>query len=224
MPHSFIFLLFLAMCVDARQELDLKIGVAFTRLMTRTYLDAAKEKFRLKDQTCISYGPCQTPTLSFCIKRHKEIQAFRAQSIYHIIPNINIDGYDVPFKWAGGEHLTDQGELNKMESAIKSAIKNNGGTILEMQENRKKVNRPVGLNTVTLLKACSKGLGMSPVSAMKAAEHLYTSGYISYPRTETTAYSPTFDLIGALQVKYLYFINTPASVKIVVLILCKLLK
>ena len=199
--------MYIAMCVDARQELDLKIGVAFTRLMTRTYLDPAKEKFRLKDQTCISYGPCQTPTLSFCIKRHKEIQAFRAQAIYHVIPNIDIDVFDVPFKWSDGEHITHQGELSKMESAIKTAIREYGGTVVDIEENRKKVNRPLGLNTVTLLKACSKGLGMSPVTAMKAAEHLYTSGYISYPRTETTAYSPTFDLIGALQVHYQLYIH-----------------
>ena len=47
-----------AMSVDARQELDLKIGVAFSRLMTRAYLDMAKDKFRIRDLKVISFGPC----------------------------------------------------------------------------------------------------------------------------------------------------------------------
>ena len=72
-----------AMSVDARQEMDLKIGVAFSRLMTRAYLDMAKEKFRLRDQKVISFGPCQTPTLWLCVQRHKEIQNFRPEEFFN---------------------------------------------------------------------------------------------------------------------------------------------
>ena len=48
-----------ASAVDARQELDLKVGVAFTRFLTHHCADHFK---RLGSGT-VSYGPCQTPTL-----------------------------------------------------------------------------------------------------------------------------------------------------------------
>merc|ERR1719382_2361917 len=59
---------YMSMAVDARQELDLKIGVSFTRLLTRQLLQNCKEKF-YNDLKVISYGPCQTPTLWFCVQR-----------------------------------------------------------------------------------------------------------------------------------------------------------
>lgn len=62
----------------------------------------------------------------------------------------------------------------------------------------KKQGRPVPLNTVNLLKACSKGLGIGPMAALQAAERLYLSGYLSYPRTESTAYPKSFDIRGTL--------------------------
>lgn len=54
------------------------------------------------------------------------------------------------------------------------------------------------MNTIQLLKHCSAGLGIGPNDAMNLAEKLYLGGFITYPRTETTCYSPNFDFQGIL--------------------------
>lgn len=185
----------LAQAVDARQELDLKIGCTFTRLMTRTFLKSATAKFRLKDQTCLSYGPCQTPTLWFCVDRHREIQNFQRQEFFRPKIAVNIEGWPVELSWSK-DHSFNGTLVQALEQRCK-ATKN--ATFREHRQEKKTIRKPVGLNTVQLLKAASTGLGMSPVQCMKVAEHLYTSGYISYPRTETTRYSDTFDLAAALR-------------------------
>lgn len=55
------------------------------------------------------------------------------------------------------------------------------------------MGKPLGLNTVKMLKVASQVFGISADQAMRTAEHLYLSGYTTYPRTESTQYSENFN-------------------------------
>jgi len=68
-------------------------------------------------------------------------------------------------------------------------------SVASVTTKEKTKQRPQALNTVELMRVASSGLGMGPHHAMQIAERLYTQGYISYPRTETTHYPENFDLL-----------------------------
>ena len=185
-----------ASAVDARQELDLKVGVAFTRFQTRHF----HERHRRLDGSTISYGPCQTPTLGFVVQRHVEILSFVSDPFWKIELALLAGGgahageqFDVA--WAR-ERLFDQkatAVLCKLVAAAKRAV------VAEVVHAEETLRRPEGLNTVTLLKVASAALGLGAQHTMRVAESLYMDGYISYPRTESTAYPPGFDFATTLR-------------------------
>ncbi|VDN02066.1 unnamed protein product [Thelazia callipaeda] len=181
-----------SLSVDARQELDLRIGCAFTRFQTRYF----QGKYGDLDSTTISFGPCQTPTLGFCVTRHDLITQFKPEPFWVLEAIFETpEGHVIKPVYARG-HIFDKSVCQLFLDRIKKV---NQGVVTDVSSSQCRKERPHALNTVDLLKYASSGLGLSPSQTMSAAEYLYTRGFISYPRTETTAYPSNFDFFGALQ-------------------------
>nr|XP_049620180.1 DNA topoisomerase 3-beta-1 isoform X2 [Syngnathus scovelli] len=181
-----------ALSVDARQELDLRIGCAFTRFQTKYF----QGKYGNLDSSLISFGPCQTPTLGFCVERHDKIQSFKPEN-YWIIHAKVFKGKDNPL-------TLDWNRVKVFDKDVGQMFVNLAKTSKEAQvesvtKKEKTKQRPLALNTVEMLRVASSSLGMGPQHTMQIAERLYTQGYISYPRTETTHYPENFDLKGTLK-------------------------
>jgi hypothetical protein len=56
-------------CCSTTARAALEVGVAFSRFQTRYF----RGKYSGLDARVVSYGPCQTPTLGFCVARHLEV-------------------------------------------------------------------------------------------------------------------------------------------------------
>ena len=180
-----------SLSVDARQVIDLKIGVSFTRFLTSSILPSLSDL----DQSfnMLSYGPCQTPTLWFCVNRQNEIKNFVSTPYYKLFIEIEVNGNR--YRLYYNKKYEKKNELNDILDNLRKIKEVKVKEIIT--ENNTKTP-PVGLNTATLLKIASSFLKMSPHDTMVIAENLYTKGYITYPRTETTKYASTFDFKGSL--------------------------
>ena len=232
-----------ASAVDARQELDLKVGVAFTRFLTQH----ANDHFKRLGASTVSFGPCQTPTLGFVVRRYLESQDFEPEPNWTIGLTLAGDALatEAGASAVGGIErrvdITDGNAYTEAEfqeeygglvewnmakpppamprkpssSACASLavhwergciydrgvahaclqLVRAGGCarLVSLAEKVESKARPLGLNTVTMLKVCSRALGIGAEKAMRIAEALYLAGYLSYPRTESTGYPTGFD-------------------------------
>lgn len=68
--------------------------------------------------------------------------------------------------------------------------------IVSENKSSKKKYKPWPLSTIELQKLGTKKLNMTAKQVMDVAEKLYQKGFISYPRTETTVYPPTMNMMS----------------------------
>ena len=193
----------LSLSVDARSVIDLKVGVSLTRFLTNEILPILPYDIKTN---VLSYGPCQTPTLWFCVDRQRKLenQNNKYYKIFIEIEDINDNRNKI--KLYLDENYDD---LSKIKKIINSIFKNMKLSVIKLNKEQRTKLHPQGLNTANMLKIASNQLKISPNHTMKLAENLYMKGLISYPRTETTKYSNNYDFKGNLN----KFVNKNSDIK-----------
>ena len=102
--------------VDCRQELDLRIGAAFTRFQTmrlqKIFPNSLSEKL-------ISYGSCQFPTMGFVVERFKAIENFVPENFWKLRVTHQVAECRVEFNWKR-QRLFHQGavQVRRLRSLI----------------------------------------------------------------------------------------------------------
>eukprot|EP00940_MAST-03C_sp_MAST-3C-sp2_P002319 g2319.t1 len=199
-----------SLSVDARQELDLKVGVAWTRFQTRYF----QARYGKRCSRLVSYGPCQTPTLGFCVARHDRIQQFKSERFWRIESSVRLESTgdsgaatEIPavagnpnapclrLSWRRNR-LFDE---NATRAILDTVLESKFAVVRTLTLKRGSKSPPVALNTVAMLKIASRALRIGPKDTMRTAEDLYLRGLISYPRTETSQYPKHFDILGTLE-------------------------
>ncbi|KAL7711865.1 DNA topoisomerase [Entamoeba marina] len=171
----------LSKAVDVRQELDLRIGSAFTRFQT----SLLQQRHPSLKEKVISYGPCQFPTLGFVVDRYYQIKAFTKEKFYKIQCSLIKNGTTVETNWSRVRIFDRIACFIIYEDSLPFLPK---AYVEDVTERQKIVYKPHPLTTVDLQKACSRFLKINSKKTMDIAEKLYQSGLISYPRTETNIY------------------------------------
>jgi DNA topoisomerase-3 len=130
-----------------------------------------------------SYGPCQTPALSFCVDRLKEIEQFNAKKYWKVEVQVKLpNGEKRPLIWKVSTSNAVEDTRSKdnrsecsatfdLKSAknVVDAAKGAHMVVTKVKQNSETMIPPVGLNTVALLEMGSKPLGMSPKNVMSVA-------------------------------------------------------
>jgi DNA topoisomerase-3 len=186
--------------VDARQEIDLRLGAAFTRFQTLRL--QSKFPQALNGHTLVSYGPCQFPTLGFVVDQYIKIQQFIPENFWRLtmeIETIDVDAdpsgmkkkKKYPFEWERGRLYDHLSCFLIFEECCTADY----AVVMECNSKPTTKMRPCPLNTVELQMEASRKLHITSDHTMDIAEKLYQAGHISYPRTETTVYKEGSNLI-----------------------------
>jgi DNA topoisomerase-1 len=177
----------LAAAGEARQIIDLVWGAALTRFLS---LSA-----RQLGDDFISVGRVQSPTLELIVDREREIQAFEPDDYWELFADLGKSGeafeaqYFYDDDGSEAERIWDEDAAEAAHERLRSA---DGAEVTSVRRRTRTDDPPAPFNTTAFISAAGS-LGYSAQRAMSVAEALYTTGYITYPRTDNTVYPEDLD-------------------------------
>jgi len=180
----------LAWSAESRQSVDLAWGAVLTRFLSI----ASKQLGR----DYLSVGRVQSPTLALVVDREREIEDFVPQDYWTLHARFRKDADGVAVEFEANHEHGPYWAHQEAEAAFELAERVPQGLVREYIQNEREERPPPPFNT-TMFVAEANRIGFGAAQAMKIAEDLYQSGYISYPRTDNTVYPSTVNLRTVLE-------------------------
>ncbi len=164
---------------ETRHYLDWLYGVNTTRALTLAIKKNAK-RFSI-----LSAGRVQGPTLTLLAERELEIKKFKPVPYWQLQLILLINGNEVIALYEK-EKLWKENEAKK----IFNKCKDKPAIVEDIKKRKYKQKPPIPFNITSLQTEAYKLFGYSPQQTLNIAQNLYTSAYISYPRTSSEKFPP----------------------------------
>lgn len=173
-----------ASAVAARIELDLRIGAAFTRLLTlqlatlggvlaKRLISYGKHTFYFwSTSPNLSLGSCQFPTLGFVVDRYFRVQNFKPEPFWSIKVSHTREEKNVNFSWSRGNLFDRAAVVMLFERCLAAKT----AKVIKVNKKPTKKWRPLPLTTVDLQMMGSKFLHMNSQTVMKVSSEISCLG------------------------------------------------
>jgi len=159
-----------AIAGETRHYLDWFYGINLSRALMNAIKTTGKFKI-------MSIGRVQGPALKLIVDKEKEIQKFKPEPYWQVFIKIKEGRFELWLKYI--KDIFDKNDLKKFENLI--------GKKAECETKKREQILPpnIPFNLTTLQIETYKFYGITPSNTLKAAQSLYLSGLISYPRTSS---------------------------------------
>ena len=159
---------------ETRHYLDWINGINYSRALTSAIKSAGSFKI-------MSTGRVQGPSLKIIVDREREIKAFKPTPFWQIQLIGEHNAKEI-FAW----HEEDKfWEKHKADSVIEKTKNQKEATVDKIERREYKQMPPFPFDLTSLQVEAYRCFNIQPKETLDIAQELYTSGFISYPRTSS---------------------------------------